>query len=88
MASQTTDASIDPGKQALLDKVAPAHLEEQALVTNNRDFNWVMTKFVRLLKPTHPIGGGFVLSLPGNGFIYFNGVDLARQYWGRCVGLG
>ena len=54
MASQTTDASIAPGKQALLDKVAPAHLEEQALVTNNRDFNWVTDKICKIVETNAP----------------------------------
>ena len=49
MSSDTTNNSIDAGQQALLDKVAPATLEEQVLVTNNRDFSWVTNKICRLL---------------------------------------
>ena len=44
MATTSQDPSLDPAQAALLARVEPAVLEEQALVTNNRDFNWVTNK--------------------------------------------
>ena len=38
MSSDTSNSSIDSAQQALLDKVSPATLKDQELVTNNRDF--------------------------------------------------
>ena len=54
MSSDTTNNSIDAGQQALLDKVAPATLEEQVLVTNNRDFSWVTNKICRIVESNAP----------------------------------
>jgi len=54
MSSDTTNNSIDAGQQAILDKVAPATLEEQVLVTNNRDFSWVTNKICRIVESNAP----------------------------------
>ena len=54
MATATQDSSMDATQAALLDKVQPAELNEQPLVTNNRDFNWVTDKICRIVETKTP----------------------------------
>ena len=46
---------MDATQAALLAKVQPAELNEQPLVTNNRDFNWVTDKICRIVETKTPI---------------------------------
>ena len=55
MATTSQDPSLDPAQAALLARVEPAVLEEQALVTNNRDFNWVTNKICRIVETETPL---------------------------------
>ena len=50
----TSHESLDPAQAALLAKVDPAELQEQALVTNNRDFNWVTNKICGIVEAGTP----------------------------------
>ena len=54
MATTTQDSSMDATQAALLSKVQPAELNEQPLVTNNRDFNWVTDKICRIVETRTP----------------------------------
>ena len=54
----TTSQELDSAQAALLDKVQPAELHEQPLVTNNRDFNWVTNKVCGIVEAGTPGGGG------------------------------
>ena len=54
MATTTQDISMDATNAALLSKVQPAELNEQPLVTNNRDFNWVTDKICRIVETRTP----------------------------------
>lgn len=55
MATTTQDSSLDATQAALLAKVQPAELHEQALVTNDRDFNWVTDKICRIVETKTPM---------------------------------
>ena len=46
MSTDSHDSQFNSERAALLAKVEPAVLEEQTLVTNNRDFNWVTNKIL------------------------------------------
>ena len=54
MAATTQDSSMDATQAALLAKVQPTDLQEQPLVTNNRDFNWVTDKICRIVETKTP----------------------------------
>ncbi len=54
MSSDTSNSSIDSAQQALLDKVSPATLKDQELVTNNRDFSWVTNKICKIVESNTP----------------------------------
>ena len=54
MSTDSTDSQLSAEKSALLSKVEPAVLEEQALVTNNRDFNWVTNKICKIVETNAP----------------------------------
>jgi len=46
---------MDATQAALLAKVQPAELHEPALVTNDRDFNWVTDKICRIVETKTPM---------------------------------
>ena len=54
MSTDSTDSQFSPERSALLSKVDSAALEEQALVTNNRDFNWVTNKICKIVETNAP----------------------------------
>ena len=54
MFSDTSNSSIDSAQQKLLDKVSPATLKDQELVTNNRDFSWVTNKICKIVESNTP----------------------------------
>ena len=55
MATTTQECSLDADQAALLEKVEPAELHEQPLVTNNRSFNWVTDKICRIVETETPL---------------------------------
>ena len=54
MSTDSKDSQFNQENAALLAKVEPAALEEQALVTNNRDFNWVTDKICKIVETNAP----------------------------------
>lgn len=54
MATTSHESSLDPAQAALLAKVQPAELDEQPLVTGNRDFNWVTNKICGIVEGGTP----------------------------------
>ena len=87
MSSDTTNNSIDAGQQALLDKVAPATLEEQVLVTNNRDFSWVTNKICRIVESNAPNWWWVCMSVAlVTASFTLMGLILASQHRSRCLG--
>ena len=54
MSANTEDSNFDAEKEALLSKVAPAVLEDQPLVTGDRDFNWVTNKICKIVETNAP----------------------------------
>ena len=84
MATTSQDPSLDPAQAALLARVEPAVLEEQALVTNNRDFNWVTNKICRIVETETPLWW-WVCMVVALGTAAFTGVGLL---WLVSTGVG